>query len=622
MTGPVVIKDNVVDTYTDEQTPNKVMGQKARVPLRASAGANRQGWFYFARAWPVGALIISAKLRVWNGDNWASSATLTAALATQKWSVNKIKYSAMPTVGASSAGVTKATAAPDTMWELDVTALIQTASSTGNWYGLRLLTTAAFAGWLHSTESSQGKFRPQLVVEWSETPEQPDELRPGGGRSVSLQRSTFTGQFNDEVGDNITNQQVQFGESQALLDAGTTTWDSGTLPTSAPEFNSAVTGRISDGTLWPGLADAATTAWRVRYMDTAGQWSPWSLSELIRRDTKGTLTITLPTSGGIGYDVSPVISWSLAGRTQAAYQVTLAKTTAPETILWDSGYLTGTATSVSVPFGIVDDIAATYIATVYVFDTITREATPGDPIYVSLTRNFTIGFAVVDSNVINLSVTSDPLYPHATLNWDRSGAVMPQSFVILRSLDGGVTWTPVAEPTESEAFVSGVAYTYKDVSAPPYESVQWRVVPVASSTGQMTTTYATVSGTVRRLAPFLYRPDGTDAVCFLNPKRSRVPNDVQEIMVTLSGDPVLVTQTLGLRRGKVEGRLVEEALSGVSAGELFKRFMRLRRDSGAPMMVALANETIKCVAFNFEYDSVVDVKGITYLASFEWAEIR
>lgn len=622
MTTTVVIKNNLVDTFTDELKPNKIFKQRKRIKLRNGAGNDRQGWIYPVRAWPIGAIIVSAKLRVWNGDEWTTSATLTVQSPSRKWSVNKIKFGDQPTGTGVAVSVAKATAPADTMWEFDVTSIVQTASSSGNWYGLRIVTNASFAGWLHSSESEEGKRRPQLIVEYRLLGEDPDGLSPGGGRIVSLQRPFFTAEFNDEDGDTITKQQVQFGSTVALLEAGTTTWDSGEIPADSPEFNSAVTGRLSDGTLWPGLANAAVAAWRVRYKDGSGEWTDYSSAELFQRYTKGTLTITSPTSGGVVYGVSPTISWTFTGRTQMAYQVTIARADAPSELLWDSEYVTSTATSVDVPSGVIDDIDDTYIVEVFVWDDLDREATPGDPMYVRQSRPFTIGYHATDSTVVGLGVSSDPLLPIATLNWNRGGTVTPSEYVILRSKDGGASWKIVEEEDAADLLVSGTAYRYVDNSPPSYRDLLWRVVPVASTNGNMTTGHASTSGEVRRLAPFLYRPNGGDAICFLNPDRPRALSDVQEVVTTLSGDHVLITQSLGLRRGSVSGRLVGDVLQGVSADQMLERFLRLRKDSGANMFVALANETIKCVAFNFIYDPRTDNHGVTYDASFEWVEVR
>jgi hypothetical protein len=53
---------------------------------------------------------------------------------------------------------------------------------------------------------------------------------------------------------------------------------------------------------YPGLADAASTWWRIREQDGAGLWSAWSDPATFKRDIKGTLTLLNPPDPvGTGY---------------------------------------------------------------------------------------------------------------------------------------------------------------------------------------------------------------------------------------------------------------------------------------------------------------------------------
>lgn len=690
---PVTIK-NAVDSWVDHDTPNDPRFNTARLHLRSdSAGSGRNAYLYFNRAWPAaGATIISAKLRLWNGDAFSLSTTLSVQRCAVKWSSNTISWNRQPTLTGAIATQVKATAAAGEMWDIDVTALVQTVASGGAWFGFKVTSNNANNRWVHASESSSGHLRPLLLVEWSEAPEEPEDLKPAGNRVVSLQRPTLSYDFSDLLGDtNQAAQQIQFGSSEVLLEAGTTTFDTGESATSESEYDTSVgTSRIGSVTttnaspsitspaaptsgamtfaasdvgmgitgvgipvgatilsvqsataatlsvnatasgtdaaasitrIWPGLVDAAGTWWRVKVKDGAGLWSLWSDAVQFRRLTKGVLTITSPT-GGAFYDLSPTVTWTFTGRTQRAYQVAVSRADDPGDWIWDSGKITSTATSVNIPFGVFEDLEAAYIFRVFVWDTEDREATPDDTMYVAAsTASSTIQYDPADAKVVNLAVVTDPLYPHATLTWDRSGAVLPIGYVIQRSIDGGATWKAIDEDVPEDLLVSGVQYTYKDFGPPTYTALTWRVIPIAASNGRMTSGNPTVSGQVRRLAPFLCRPNGTDIVCFLNPKRRREFDDLQELVTTIGGKVVLVTQRLGKRRGEVGGRLTGEAITGVTADVMLARFLRLRRDSGQTMFVSIANETIKCVAWNFQYEPLTDASGITYEASFEWAEL-
>lgn len=675
MGAPVTVK-NAVDVWTD-QSSDKGKPQAARLHLRSGAPNQRFGWIYFNKPWPEDAYIIDAKLQIWNGDNWTTSRTLTATLVTQKWLVNRIKHSNMPTVsGSLFTAVTKATASPDTMWEFDVTDEVQNAANSGDWFGFRISTNSTTAGWVHSSESPQGKYRPRLVVTWMEYPDEPDSPNPSGALAVSRQRTVVTYDFNDPMGDfSLVAQQIQFGASQALLDAGTATWDSGEISTSAPEYDTSVgvarsvtvttnstttitfasglitsadigativrtgipagatitavptatsatisaaatTSATSAATvtrLWAGLADGAGTWWRARAKDSvSGVWSPWMLSTFFVRSTKGTLTFTALTAINEG---SPTITWGLSGRTQRAYQLAIAYADSPNDWIWDSGIVTSTANNHTIPWGVIKDASVNYIVTLRVWDTIDRVATIGDPEYVEIqSASLPVAYDGAVTNIAALAMASDPLLPLAVLTFTRTSS--PDFFQVMRS-DDNVNWTYVMEVVGTEALVSGTNYSITDAGAQSYATNYWKVVPVVAGkqgTGQV------VSGSVRRLAPFIYRTDGTDACCFLNPQRRREFDDVQEMHSPLSGDTVLVTQRLGKRGGSVAGRFTPDSL-GITAEAMLKRFLRLRRDSGMPMMVATANETLLAVCYNFQYDILTDASGITYAASFDYREI-
>lgn len=613
---PVRVK-NAVDTWTDQETPNKEIKQGARLRVRAGAGALRYSWIFFNPPWPVGSNIVSAKLRIWNGSNITTSTTLSVDRATQKWRVNKINHNNIPTVSGAAATLLKATAAVDTMWEIDVTALVQAAASSGNWYGFRVASNNTTGAWFHASESSTGAFRPQLVVEWAEIPEEPDLLSPAENRVVSLQRPVLTYDYNDVFGDdNLISHQIQFGTSQALLEAGTTTFDTLELATDSPQYDTTL---VTPGGTWAGLATGANVWWRVRAKDSSGNWSVYSDPVQFQRLTKGTLTITSPTAGAI-WEGSPTVTWTFTGRTQRAYQVAIATAADPGVWLWDSGKITSTALSETIPFGVIKDASIAYIVIVRVWDTEAREATPGDPVYAeAVTASSTVQYDAAVVGITALSMTSDPVLPIARLTWVRAAGA-PNFYQIQRSSDGGVTWEYIAEEVGSDLSTGGTNYAYDDTTASMYQALQWRVMTVLAAGRQ--SVGSTISGQVRRIAPFLMDKDGGNAVCFLNPQRERKFSDIQEVHQTLDGKLVLVTQTVdGKRAGNVSGRFVNDTLTGVTADDMRKRFERLRKKSGQPMVVAVANESIEVAAYNFNYDVLTDASGITYHAEFDWVEL-
>ena len=202
------------------------------------------------------------------------------------------------------------------------------------------------------------------------------------------------------------------------------------------------------------------------------------------------------------------------------------------------------------------------------------------------------------------------------MSWTRATA--PDSFAIQRRDEDG-NWKYVDEVLASEVSAGGTSYEYRDALAPSYEQLGWRVLAIVNE--RQSGTNPIVTGTVRRLAPVLMRPDGSDVCCFLNPERSRFYRNIQEIHEPMSGPPVLVTQKLGGQSGSVSGLLTSDAIPGVTAKQMRKRYLSMRKDSGAELRLAIADEALAVVAYNMEIDILTDTEGITYSVSFDWFEV-
>lgn len=820
MIGPVYVR-NAVDTWTDQSRSTKVIKQTARINLRTSGGANAYGWLFFTLPFPRGSKIVSAKLRMVNAEAQSGSHTLTVRRPDAKWSVNTIKYGTQPGVTGATGSLAKTGAAANTTWEVDIAALMQEVSSGAPWYGLRITTGASAVEKWYSSESSIPEYRPVLIVEWSEDPDEPDDLSPGDGLAVSVQFPTLTYDYSDPTGEgDQVAQQIQFAATEAALLADTPAWDSGEVATTEPLY-------VSNSGSWPGVSIAQTVWWRVRAKDSQGTWSVWSDPTSFIRTAKGVLALVptdnyawagtvndsnstltssvqaartnkafnprsistgylgemlarsswtrsfitgqtgpvadittaarytnvtedanvtgrgediygsasavapLPTTGdwvkqpvtagqtitiskyvrssvastwrmstkfhdGVGNWVdaqqfgssvaatanewvrvfrtvvvpagathltarldngvaatfpdgatidttgllievsgtlgtyfdgatpdntditegSPVFSWTWSGTTPKQYRLFLYKSDALEDDIYSSG-LQPWATSHNIPFGVVDDPNALYTLVIRGYDDVDRVASTNDPIYVEVREDLAVIFSPLVASVTGLAMSSDPLLPLATLKWDHPGA--PQEFQVLRSRDGGTTWRYVDEMDEDEAATGGSPeYKYDDDGAPSYDSVQWRVVAVI---GGVQSQVALVSGTIRRLAPTLYRRGGLSPVSFMNAQVAMGFSDVHGIHDTLSGASVLVTQRLGKRRGSVSGRIIEENGFGVTAKQMLNRFLDMRDDVGENLFFARGDETFKVNAFNFSYTILTDRTGPTYEASFEWIEV-
>lgn len=615
MGAPVPVK-NATDTYVNKAAPQKNYGQKARIWLRGGTTGTKQGLIYFAKPWTPGCTIQQGIMSLWNDKAITGTVSITIQRLGSKWDVNKAKWGSSGFVGTgATVVVTKTNPAANTRWDFDVAALLQTVANGANWYGFLITSNITTDHSFYSTQAGKGDQRPIMSVTWNDPPDLADDLIPRDGAQVSVQYPTLQYDFNDIQGDSdLVAQRIQFGASTALLDAGTTTFDSGEVATTVPEF---VSNQATPGGTWAGLANAATTAWRVFTKDSGGAWSQPSPAVLFGRTNKGTLTIVTPTASGI-FDGSPTVSWTYTGQTQRAYQVAIAKASDPLNWLWDSGKVTSTDTSTAIPFGVIDDASVPYIIIVRVWDTINRMATPGDPVFSEATVTASVAYDATVANVTSLAASSDPLLPIEHITF--VDATAPDSYQLQRSDDGGTTWRYIKEVLPAEVNTGGTNYMIDDNNAAQYTAYNWRVLRVVAGRQGGPTTIPNVSGQVRKLAPFLVRKNGSDAVCFLNPKRERARNDQQGVFET-QGGTIVVTQRLGGNTGSVEGRFTADSMAGVTAKQQKQRFERFRDDAGQEFVLYIGDESFNVVTLNMEIDSIIDINGITYLASFDWIEV-
>lgn len=609
MSEPIVVRDSIIDAWTNQAT-NKTRKKAARLHVKTQADADRMVFMYPARAWPRDATqMINAMLGLKNGEAWAGSVTVTVRLCEVKWDVDKLTFTNKPTVVGPSATMEKTGAAANTLWEIDVTDLLQYAMDTGKWYGFRITATGTATKWFHSSEAKREGQRPYLSLEWSEAPEAPDNLQPGGETHVSGQFPPFSMDHNDTLGStDITMLELEIFAEGADVEVAVPEFSTGQIPATEAEWTSA-------GSLWGGIELGTGNTWRARTKDDA-EWSPWSDPETFYRTAKHTLTL-LTILGGTVYSPTPTVEWSFGG-TQTSFRVIVATSSNPSDWLWSSGKVPGTDTTYAIPFGVITDPDETYIIRVQVWDDVERVALVGDPDYTMVTSDpFVIGFDAAVTNITGLDLEVDPIFPVASLTFSRSSE--PAEFFLLRSFDN-VTWEYVAEHDASDVLVSGTDYEIIDRTAPSYRPVYWRVVPVDGTTGHQGVGM-NVNGQIRRKAPMLFTPEGEDPCVFLNPDRSRNNNDVQEVYFPLNGEAVVVTQHLGRKMGKVSGVFTADGLAGTTAEEMLKSFRAHRKRKGQAVIVSTGNESFLAIPFNFDDDIIIDAEGIYYYAEFEWVEI-
>lgn len=289
--GAVTIK-NFGDTFVRSTAATRNFNTAARLWLDSSTPV-MQAFIYFTNPFPRGATIKSAKLRVRSGNLFSGTVTLTAQRTSAKWAASRINYNNRPGVTGATASTTKTDAAALTYWEIDITAIMQAVASGSPWYGLRLVSDSAASNWLYSSQAASVISRPEVIIEWSVPPKAPTNLKPGGGRAVSIAKPVLQWQKDASEAEELVSYQVQIN--------GTDVW-------TAPAYDSGEVA-LSDAmhdlgpTAYAGISVGATAFWRVRHKNVSGIWSPWSnaatgVAESFTRQSKGALSITNPAANG------------------------------------------------------------------------------------------------------------------------------------------------------------------------------------------------------------------------------------------------------------------------------------------------------------------------------------
>lgn len=599
MGAPVLLK-NGTDSYISQKYPDKTYASVSKLYLAdASASDTRYAYLYFGvPSGMFGATIISAKLRLFSGDTagWAGSVSINVKRLAQKFTASKVTYNTFPSVTGSAITVTKTGATIGTMWEFDVTTLMQSVANGSAWYGFQIAATNSTAKWLYSSNADD-KYRPQLEITWSNAPYAPSVLIPNGG-AVGIAKPTLQWDFTDPGGD-VTMQgfQLRLFSTLALANAnGTGDVLDTTVATDTPEID-------LDNTAYGGLANNGNLWWRVRVQDGSGLYSQWSAVATFGRINKGTLTITNPAAipNNFVTDDTPPFSWTFTGQTQRAYEVLLSTPTAPSTYLWRSGVVTSTATAVTPPAGKILTVGATYRLTVRIYDQQLRRTVADDQLYVEQVIDFTYNQANTVATVTGFSVAIDAYRPKTNIAFSRSTA--PDYFVIYR--DGKVIKT--VQP--SEVFVSGTAYLFTDTTSTARVSHTWSVA--AKVNGVTSSGNPSGSGTPVLVTTVLSSLDGTNEVFFFNPDVEAALAEQSEAHYILgNAPPVLITQSLRGYEGTLQGVLVDSQVPGLTIAAQLASLAYFRQNPGQVLKLSWIEKTIQVVVYNVTETSIPYTSGI------------
>lgn len=590
----------------DHQTANAV-----RKPAGGGSAGDVWSLLYFTRPFPPGATIISAKLVLYSVAT-AQTGTLTLSAKRLKTPVSfsKVTWNTRPTTFyADTSSVAKTgPIAAGTMWEIDVTAPMQSVSLGDPLYGWVLSSTdinPALSFW--GPTHSDSDLRPRLEVTWSDAPSQPQTLAPAGGRAISGAKPILRCDYVDTSGETeMQSIQVQINSTSTFTSPA---FDSGTVASSTPELD-------LNATAYGGLTDGQVVYWRCRVQDMAGLWSLWSDPVSFTRDGKGTLTLTAPSSGTPTVeDSTPPFTWTFTGETQSSYQLTIETTnTSGQITTWTTGKRTSTALTVTPPAGVIVSPDATYKATLRVWDAKQRETIPNDPAYVEVTRTFTyVPTATVTATTSPTATTVYP-YPRVAVGWQRATA--PDSFSILRNRQ-----VVASGLLPGDVLVSGTTYSWVDTSAPPQTPLTYEVQAIVN--GKASASNPTVTMTMTSQGIWLADSTRTNEVLITGKAdRGIVYGEDSEVVSVVGGtESVLVTQSLRGMEGTIAGEL-HGGVAGLSttAQQWRDKLLAIKAKPGRKCWLTIGDTTIQCVIRNVAVSPRPTAK-LSYTVSFEFYQV-
>jgi hypothetical protein len=578
---------NLIATTVSETAPTLNQNNSLKLGVRDFTDRDANAYLYWTRPFPLKATILSAKLIFYTTAETTPVGTRGFRFnrLAVKFDASKVVYNNRPvTFIAGEKQLTKTIPWVDkTLWELDITDWMQTVANGGAWYGLRVVPTVHedFALW------TDPAIRPRVEITWSDAPNMPGGLSPGGGRAVGLSKPVLKGQYLDVSG-SVALQAVRV-QINATDTWATPSFDSGNVLASVPELDLATTA-------YAGLADGATVFWRIQFQDAAGLWSPWSAATSFKRDDKGSLTVNNPPAGTPKVeDATPPIAWTFTGETQSAYQIQIYHLVNNVRIIdWDTGKVTSTITSLTVPAGKINEPTdTTYNVTVRIWDTEQREATPGDPTYVEVVRDFTFIPGATTGSTATTAI-ADPIRPKVVLTWN--AATFPDRFNILRN---GTVIAAALDPNDT--FVSGTTHSWTDHYAHPGRLLTYEIQRVVGDVASSTNSTAQVTMSMKK-AIWLREPvSGLEVPLWGGESPDFTLGETAGVLQAISPDalPVAINQQLGGLEAPVSGTLMESY--GQTAQYWRDQYLKIRKLRVKSLALTSGEATIRCVAQKFTY---------------------
>lgn len=582
--------------------------------LRKAAGTTGEvRWLlYYTRPFPLGATITNAKVVLYSASTaQTGTLTLTAKRLNTPVSFSKVTWATRPITYYSGTATSTKTGpvALNAQWDFDVTAMMQSVSLGDPWYGLEISTASLDPGLrFFGPTYANTALRPRLEITWSDTPDRPRSLAPSGSRAISGTKPIVRGDYVDITGD-VAMQAIQV-QTSASTSFTSPTFDSGTVTSSVPELDLSTTAFVA-------LTDGQVVYWRMRVQDAAGLWSEWSDVADFKRDIKGTLTLTSPSSGTPTVeDSTPPISWTFTGETQAAFQIVVTGTVAAtgQRSQWTSGKITSTATTYTLPTGVITSPDLDYEITLRVWDSKQRESLPNDPAYAEVVRSFTyVPTATVTATTSPTATLAYP-YPRVVVGWQR--ATDPDSFSILRNRQ-----VIVSGLVPADVRVSGTTFSWVDKSASPQTTLLYEVQAIVNN--KASASNPTVSTTMTSAGIWLADSDRTNEVLIYGrADRGFGYGESSEVLEVVGGtEVVLVTQSLRGIEGTITGELHGGAAGIATTAQQWRdKLLAIKAKPGRKCWLTFGDTTIQCVVRNVAI-SPRPAPKLSFAVSFDFYQV-
>jgi hypothetical protein len=480
------------DAFVVKARPNKNFGLVER--LRVQNVDDKESYVRFKSPAPSKAKVATTYLYLTQIGAVAGTNTIAIAPLAEDFGTKQVTWATKPSAGGAANITTLTKTAPPsgTVWKFDITTFMQDVANGAPNRGLRIRTQTA-AEVVFASSEAEGD-RPYVEVEWSTPPSKPVALSPSFA-AVSVDKWVQTVDFVDRNGtDALVSVELQIDPTTDF--AGSDLW-SAVVATTIPKVDLALT-------TYPGLAAGATTNVRARVTDSSGGTSPWSDPVTVSRVAKGTVAITAPGASPNNFvqELTPPITWTVAGMVQDRYRVLVFRTSDPKKILLDTGPVKSTAQTYTIPKKVLTD-GVGYTVTVQVWDNVVRESAGSDTAWVEASRDFTVTYsATVAAASALTALPSTGGSPSVDVKMTR--ATSPDSWTIQRQEAGGSWVTVDTDVVPADIATSSTTWVYRDSTARIGVAYTYRAK--AEVNGVLSTTDPTASITLSAVGIWLVDP--------------------------------------------------------------------------------------------------------------------